>query len=404
MTHRNRVALIALVALGLLARLALSWISYGTNDVTTWQHFAESIRSDGLAESYRTISKLNHPPLAAWWAAAALGIAERSHLSFGFVFRLPAIAADAAACLILARIWQRRAEDHGALPLLAAVAMAWNLDAILVSGFHGNTDNIYAMLVLLSVYLLTDLRRPLVSGLALGAAINVKIIPLILIPPMLALAAERRLGLRQVVRFAIGLSIGAIPLVLALIIVGEAFFSNALSYNSDPNRWGIIYLLRVARNVPHLRAAGTAALLGYQAIGRFAVLAASIALALLHRYRRPWDAYEVISATLIAWLVLAPGFGVQYTVALAPLLLAVSLRLGTVYGLVSGLFLLLTYWTYRISLWPPRSQFEGMFPHRAAIGGVVVWLMLTWMLLASVWKHLKRAPAPATSAQLASSN
>src|SRR4029079_13414467 len=141
----------------------------------------------------------------------------------------------------------------------------------------------------------------------------------------------------------------------------------ALAYTSDPNRWGIIYFTRVLRNVPHLHVIGTALLVRYHAAGRFAVLAAAIVLAWLHYFRRPWDAYELISATLVAWLVFAPGFGVQYTVALAPLLLAVSLRVGSLYGLISGLFLLLTYWTYRTSVWPARSEFEGMFPHRAAV-------------------------------------
>jgi Gpi18-like mannosyltransferase len=397
---------VALVALGLFARLGISLTSYGTNDVTTWHRFAEAIRSHGLVESYRTLSKLNHPPLAAMWAALAGGISERAHLPFGFIFRLPAIAADAAACVILALVWRRRAGRASALPLLAAAAMALNLDAILVSGFHGNTDNIYAMLVLLSVYLLADRRWPLAGGLALAAAINVKIIPLILIPPMFAIATDRRLGppasvRRSAARFVMGLAIGGLPLLLALVIVGKPFFSNALAYTSDPNRWGIIYVTRVLRNVPHLHAVGTALLVGYHTAGRFAVLGAAIVLAWLHHYRRPWDAYELISATLIAWLVLAPGFGVQYTVALAPLLLAVSIRLGSLYGLVSGLFLLLTYWTYRTSVWPARSEFEGMFPHRAAVAGCALWVMLAWMLWASVRKHLRRG-SPASSAQLAS--
>src|SRR4029078_1390949 len=106
------------------------------------------------------------------------GVSEWAHLPFGFVFRLPAIAADGAACLILAKIWRKRSGRASALPLLAGVAMALNLDAILVSGFHGNTDNIYAMLVLLSVYLLADRRQPLSSGLARAAVTKLQLIPL----------------------------------------------------------------------------------------------------------------------------------------------------------------------------------------------------------------------------------
>ena len=60
---------------------------------------------------------------------------------------------------------------------------------ILVSGYHGNTDAVYAMLSLLAVYLLQDRNRPLLAGLALGLAINIKLIPVLLIPP-LVLAAQ----------------------------------------------------------------------------------------------------------------------------------------------------------------------------------------------------------------------
>jgi hypothetical protein len=373
----RRINLTAVVLFALLLRFSISWISYGTNDITTWLDFARAIHDGGLVYAYRVLPQLNHPPLAALWAAAALSLARHSDQHFAFIFRIPAMLADAGSCLLLVLIWQRRAT--GIRPWIVALAMALNLDAILVSAYHGNTDSVYAFFSLLAVYLMCDLRRAFLAGVALAAAINVKLIPVVLIAPILAMCRNRR----DAVSYLGGLSLGAIPFAAAWIATGPAFYHNALSYTSDPNRWGIIYALRVLRNVPHMHALGTILLDWYHTFGRFVVLGTSILLAILHR-RRAWDGYRLAAAAMVAMLVFAPGFAVQYTVAAAPLLLAVSLRAGSTYGFAAGVFLFVTYMAYGVSVWPPRSQFEGLIPHRAAAVGVSVWILLVWMLVRTV--------------------
>ena len=42
-----------------------------------------------------------------------------------------------------------------------------------ISGFHGNTDPVFVMFALLSVYLLSDRRAPALAGLSIAIALSV---------------------------------------------------------------------------------------------------------------------------------------------------------------------------------------------------------------------------------------
>ncbi|MGH7178034.1 MAG: N-acetyltransferase [Tepidisphaeraceae bacterium] len=366
----NRLAVI--VAVGMVLRLALSAISYGTNDVSTWHDFARAIDAQGLPQAYRTIADLNHPPLAGWWSLAAMHLSEWTGASFGFAFRLPAIFADAVACLILAGVWSRIDGSRWA----ACIAMALSLDAILVGAFHGNTDNVYAMLMLLAVYLLCDRRLPVLAGLALAAAVNVKLIPILLLPSMIVLCRDRR----DVIRFLMGLAVGAIPFVVAWALVGPAFYRNALAYKSESNYWGLLCVARLFDKMFDLGAVNT-----YHAFGRVAVFAFSL-LAAVMQIKRQWSGYTLATIVMVGFLVLAPGFGVQYTVAVVPLLLAVEWRAGAVYGAVAGAFALITYAVFRTDWWPLTSDFSSSFRWPSRIAGLVVWLLLCWVLGRLIFK------------------
>jgi Glycosyltransferase family 87 len=61
-----------------------------------------------------------------------------------------------------------------------------------------NTDPVFVMLSLLSAWLLADRGRPGWSGACFAAALSVKIIPMVILPAALIVAARRR-GLRSFV-------------------------------------------------------------------------------------------------------------------------------------------------------------------------------------------------------------
>ena len=123
---------------------------------------------------------------------------------------------------------------------------AWSLDAILVSGYHCNTDPIYAFFCLLCAYLLQNKRCHFLAGLALAAAINVKLTPVLLILPLLLWHRSWR----SASKFVLGLAVGALPFVPVLVLAGKPFYANAIAYKSNPDNWGITCLLMQADKEP----------------------------------------------------------------------------------------------------------------------------------------------------------
>ncbi|MDB5303398.1 MAG: rane protein, partial [Phycisphaerales bacterium] len=216
--------LIGLAVLGILARFAIAACSWGTSDTLSFNRFAWSIEGKGILETYRADPEFNHPPIPGYWAWLALQPTRAHPYAFAFLFRVPIIMMDAASIWLLWRIWRRR--DGPRRAAVVAALYAWCPVAILVSGYHGNTDAVYAFFCLLCVYLIEDLKRPLLGGLALAAAINIKLIPVLLILPLVL--TFRRWG--DFLRFAIGVALGALPFVPVLLLARPSFTHNALAY------------------------------------------------------------------------------------------------------------------------------------------------------------------------------
>jgi len=118
-----------------------------------------------------------------------------------------------------------------------------------------------------------------------------------------------------------------------------------------------------------------------------------LALAAYARARRWSSVYERVALGLALFLIITPGFGVQYTAILGPVLLAHSRRWGLRWALFSGLFLLAVYATFYQGGFPLHSQFPGAFPLSAAVVGTVPWALLVafaWVTL----RQSRRAAVP----------
>jgi len=404
-----RRLLLAAVLLGLGLRFVLAAVCWGTNDANTFGQFGFYISRDGLIPTYLHDTWLNHPPIPSYWSEAAWRLTRRRETGFdpgnpvngdtrilsqlpdtpgryfSAVFKLPALLADCATAWLLYCLWRDRA---GKTRGLAVAAMyAWCLDAILVSGYHCNTDPIYAFFCLLCVYLLQNKRSSFLAGLALAAAINVKLTPVILILPLLLWHRSWQ----SASKFVLGLAIGALPFVPVLMFAGKSFYAHAIGYKSNPDNWGVTCLLMQADKEPgawyefvpkeHPLASF------YFNYGRIAVLAlaAGWALAARLRGREDYDAYTIAAVTLSIFLFFTPGFGVQYTVIVLPLLFAVWPGMANAYGFMAGLFLVIIYWAHWPGHhWPPNSQFAGMFPRPARVYGLVAWGLLGYFTLRAV--------------------
>ena len=375
----------ALIALALALRIFIAAFSIGTNDAVAFAHFADEITTEGLTNTYQIDPRFNHPPLvgllAAWtWRVAiALPLRGWDVHKFAFLFRLPVIAADALGVWLLWRIWRPRIGPAKAAGI--AAGFAWSLDAILVSGFHCNTDPIYVALCLLAVYLMEDRRAFFLAGLALGAAINVKLIPLLLVGPLLLSCRNRQ----EAWRFFTGLAIAAIPFLPAVFYAGPDFFRHAVAYNSGVNRWGINYFLLLGKETPAWTATSGGPAAWYHGNGRFLLFALIALWAAAARFRPRWNRYEIAAVTFAIFLVFTPGFGVQYTVAAGLLMFAVRPRPALAYAALSGLFLLNVYLNRLVpDISPAISVFDGAVSAAEAHLGSVAWGIAAYFLLAVI--------------------
>ena len=380
---RATKSLLVLSALGIVARVAVAAISVGSYDAILWRGFAEQISANGLIETYRANPHFNHPPIPGWWAQVSLGIARAASVRFEFIFKLPMLASDAIVCVLLWKIYCKR--RSALFAVIIVTLYAWNLDALLLSAYHCNTDSIYAMLALLSVYLVEERHAHLLAGLALGAAINVKLIPVVLIIPMLGAYRD----LRVAARFLAGLSISILPFLIPMVGAGTAFIHHALEYTSTPGYWGINVFLRELVRIPRFSGWAQPIMNRFHEYGRYLVLLAIALLTLVVRRRPSVDRYTSCAATAAIFLILAPGFGMQYTVFPIPLMMVASPFYAMLYGTIAGIGSLFVYWLGWTGTMPLESTLgtpEGVGPPI----GLVAWVVL----IAFMWRVLRGRDEP----------
>ena len=116
-------------------------------------------------------------------------------------------------------------------------------------------------------------------------------------------------------------------------------------------------------------------------------MAAILALCALSRWRRPLSMYQLAAGGLASFLFLTPGFGVQYTAILGPVLVAASLGWGLWYAVSAGAFLASVYylfWTREALL---GSFFATAFPYPSPLIGLVVWIGLGEFVVSLVKVH-----------------
>jgi hypothetical protein len=373
----------AIVLTGILLRLTLALVSRGTNDIVSWEDFANHIAEHGLLWMYANVPLWNHPPLMGYMVEGLRALAPTLGWAFPPTFKLVPIAADGLSGLLIFRVWLAHTGDYRA----ARRALLWftlSLNAVLVSGFHGNTDPLVGALVL-AACVAVERHHTFVGGALLAAAINVKLIPLLLAPLLAA-----RLIPREISRFTAGLALGALPFLPVMWMVGDEFVTNAVAYRSNFDNWGVPLFIRVTEYIGGASVAGLWAE-AYVRVGPVLVIVGVLAVAGYARLAQRFSTYELAALGLAIFLILAPGFGVQYTAIVGPVLLAISQRWGGAWAVTSGLFLLVVYATFATGEFPLYSYFDSPIHPRAAVMGFFAWTLL----VAFTWTTVRRGrPAP----------
>jgi len=304
------------------------------------------------------------------------------------VFKLAPIAADALSLVLLWKIWRHRS-SHSAAALAAVAIFAFSPTAILVSAYHGNTDPLIGFFVLAACYFLVEKASFVWAGLALAAAVNVKLIPLVLAPVFLANVRRWR----EAAGFIGGLSVGAIPFIPVMFRAGTAFYRNAVAYNSNFENWGIPFFIRQGEANPQWSNVAAHLHAVFVPAGRYLIVAVILAICAWSRWRRRLSTYQLAAWGLAAFLFLAPGFGVQYTTILGPVLIAASLGWGLWYALSAGAFIGSVYYHFRrTSESFLTSIFKTAFPYPCSWIGVVAWIGLGAFLFSLPRARSSRRP------------
>jgi hypothetical protein len=367
------VALAASAALAAKLYIALS--TFGCQDMLYWHRFVYNLRQFGTFGLYHRIGYFNHPPAMAHllgllgWTAAATGV------SFAFWLRLPAILADVGSLFLVARLLPepRRGHRETAL-LLLALAPA----SLLIAGFHGNTDPLMIFLVVAAVSVAEreSAGRAAWSGLLFGVALGVKAAALILLAPLFFWWRSWRA--RGSFAAAVGVTVAAASSP-AIWHDPVYIVQRVLGYGSTAGIWGPTDLrdqVSLALGTGPRPAAifSAAAFFGW----RLSLLAGLAGLAgwLNLRQRRP-PLYLTCGLVMALFLLLTPGWGIQYLAWLVPLAPGAGWLATLVFDAASGWYLFRFY----------ASGADG-FPWLTAAGentalvrtaGLACWLAVGWV-------------------------
>jgi hypothetical protein len=372
--RRERVLAGALLVLGvggLLFRFWLAAKSIGSDDADLWLEHAQLIAKHGLRYAYQhpeaNTLQYNHPPPMGYLSLWAYRWTNGDLHAFSCFMKVPGLLGEVLSAFLIWKIRSKRGAIAGAL---ATAAFGWSLASIEVAGFHCNTDCAYASLCLLAFYLMHEKRAAALAGLALAAALNVKILPLLMVPPLLSQCRS----VREAWRFSLASALALVPYLPWLLTIPKDVYRNMVSYNSQQLEWGIYLFLKYAREHSLLSSHLNFITPRFIGDGRYLVLGAIAGASLLAFCCSRRFAYHVGALAWALFLVLTPGFGVQYAVCVVPLLFAASPGTATIYGAASGLLLLFIYTanlTFKLPLHGYVQYYP--FPPVAVAFGVLAW-------------------------------
>ncbi len=395
---RYRVILVALVIVITMIKLLVAASTFGTEDVRRWMDFAAGVAEAGPVSVYRLHfgsqhfrALYNHPPLIGY-LLELVNAATRHGLSFPLAIRIPAISADVVTPFLVLELLRRRRPLRESFAAAASVALSPVL--FVISGFHGNTDPVFIMFSLLSVYLLVDRRAPALAGLSTAIALGVKIVPIVIVPTLLVFAVL--VGWRFALRFCLAsgalLALTWAPVVLR---VWQPFRDNVLGYAGGRQPWGLVRLGSWVGDPPWVT--------WLQGPGRFLVVLVVAGLPAALVFWRPRRVVEASALALTGLLALSPAFGMQYLVwAVVPAYL-LSFWGATAYNLLAGCLLieLYTRWSGGLPWYLARSEGLTRGELIAAFG---VWATLLTVVVAgirrSVWSRQPPQPEGQTGEPL----
>jgi len=187
----------------------------------------------------------------------------------------------------------------------------------MVSGFHGNTDPVMVMFLVLAASMCLK-NKPALSGLFLALSCQIKIVPLLFRSDFLFLLVSRR----AIVSFLLPLTFASVALWWEPLLKFPALFAkNVLSYSGFWGIWGITYWLRLTGlpefsvvNFFHLPLLERIVI----TILKLVIIAAVLMIAWRRRKLSGERLFDSLAYAWIIFFVFAPSVSAQYLIWLAP--------------------------------------------------------------------------------------
>lgn len=363
----STLLVIGLIVGSLLRALQIA-TSIGSVDVVFWMRHVNAVETYGSLRAYLASTFVNHPPFGLEVARWTFRAGSLAGLEFHDSFRIVQSLADLGTALALWRL----APAAGRSGVWTALLFYLSPAAIFVSAFHCNSDPLMVFFLVLAILLVVR-ERPVAAGLALAAAVGIKIIALAA-APLLLLAWRSRRG--RWTFLAVALTTGLVIFLPAFIQSGPVMLRNIFGYTGWKGGWGIPLVSSLLSFVAPGRIPDPTALLLPALIVAVAALWVSEGWWV---QRHGLDLSRLPRTTGVAYLLilfLATGFMPYYLIWFLPFLAFTSGRAAalTLHALVSTyLFALYTSWS-REWPWVYAEGGPNATPPSVGLFGLVVWL------------------------------
>jgi hypothetical protein len=375
-SKRARIGVLLIGFVAFLAKLLIAMGTYGTQDIYTWMGFAQGVAQRGPVGIYGIDfgslngTVYNHPPLVGYYLEV-LNKLSQWDIPLRVTIRALSSAADVISAVLVFEILRRRTSLLRST--ISGLAVAASPVLFLISGYHGQTDPLLVMLVLLGTFLIIDTRMAFLGGVALALAIGVKLTPIVVLPTIAVylIRHHRDLLVRAAAGFGVTFAVTWGPAVLN---EWDGLKRNVLGYTGINDRpWGLV---RFADDLGWSWASQL--MIGP---GKYVVLLLCALIPAALSWQRPRLTMESVAMSLVAFLVLSPAFGVQYLSWVVAAAYLLDFWSATLYNILGGLLLFQVYDHWNGGLpWFHKAKGQLFTPSEVALAALV-WASLTAVLI-----------------------
>jgi hypothetical protein len=280
------------VSLAFLLRVLLFTICPETFDSMLWRMFGRSISDSGLSNSYRDVYMLNHPPAASFISGVLYSVSRGWGFNENYWCRFLSLLAEAGIVWLLYTYQKYTGKERIVIRYLLS-----SIPAIIVFGF-GNIDVVCFFFVLWAIIELDKSKSYLKSGLLLGVSLNIKLLPLFLVPVLISIAGD----FQRIRRFLIGLGISCSPFFFFFILDPHGLFRKVLNYVPELKfRWGMPVLLQ-----------GTGIEDWYYTSGKYISLFGVLLVCIFYKVYKKNDPFVLVLQCSLVFFLFAPAIFMYY--------------------------------------------------------------------------------------------